>query len=180
MTLGHRIVVMREGVILQMDVPEVIYNRPVNAFVARFIGSPPMNLFKGRIEERRGGLSFAGDDEGVEIALPVAWQQPLRQRLDRPILLGIRPENISAREETTPGSADIVVPVTATAVEMLGPQKLVYFRLGQEMAVASFEPDHPVRATDRVETVWNGSKLHLFDGESEERLELQPARVAAG
>ena len=178
MTLGHRIVVMRDGVIQQADTPELIYNTPKNAFVARFIGSPPMNLFAGTLRERQGQVVFLGTDSTVEIPLPPAWRSPLRPHMQRSISLGIRPENISARNgDITPDSRDVVVPIEATAVEMLGPQKLVYFYLGQELAVASTEPDHPVRATDTIETVWNGRKLHFFDGESEERLELQPEVV---
>jgi multiple sugar transport system ATP-binding protein len=187
MTLGHRIVVMRDGVIQQMDSPARIYNTPANAFVARFIGSPPMNLFAGDIVERQGKLVFAtaAQDSAHDLVLPLpaAWQRPLRQQSGRRVFLGVRPENVSARE---PGDAfvaedptKVVVPVRATAVEMLGPQKLVYFYVGTELAVASFGPDHPVRATDTVETVWNGRKLHFFDGETEERLDLLPEVVAA-
>ena len=181
MTLGHRIVVMRDGAIQQIDTPEAVYNTPKNAFVARFIGSPPMNLFAGTLLERQGQLVFKGEDEGVEIMLPVAWQRPLRPLLQRKIFIGIRPENIAARAGpgAAPDAGDVVVPITATAVEMLGPQKLVYFHLGRELAVASLEPDHPARAGDRLELVWNGRKLHVFDGESEARLELHPEAVSA-
>jgi multiple sugar transport system ATP-binding protein len=190
MTLGHRIVVMRDGVIQQMDTPERIYNTPANAFVARFIGSPPMNLFAGTIAERQGQLVFVTATEGAEhdmvLPLPPAWQRPLRQHSGRSVFMGVRPENISAREPKGANAGgvpadptQVVVPVTATAVEMLGPQKLVYFYVGKELAVASFGPDHPVRATDTVETVLNGRKLHIFDGETEERLDLLPETVAA-
>lgn len=184
MTLGHRIVVMRHGVIQQMDIPEVIYNTPRNAFVARFIGSPPMNLFAGTLREQQGKVMFTGTDEDVKISLPAAWQRPLQPLLGRSIFLGIRPENISsATRDAHRGAAsqrpgDIIVPVEATAVEMLGPQKLVYFYIGKELAVASLEPDHPVRATETIETVWHGHKLHIFDGESEERLALKPEAVS--
>jgi multiple sugar transport system ATP-binding protein len=174
MTLGHRIVVMRDGLIQQMDTPETIYNQPRNAFVARFIGSPPMNLFLGTVSERPGGLAFATGDGEDEVAVPDAWQRPLRQFASRSIFLGIRPENISALNGGSAGPGDVVVRVKAATVEMLGPQKLVYFYLGKELAVASLEPDHSVRAGETIDTVWNGRKLHIFDGESEERLELQP------
>jgi multiple sugar transport system ATP-binding protein len=185
MTLGHRIVVMRDGVIQQADTPELIYNTPKNAFVARFIGSPPMNLFTGMVRERQGKLIFASEDDSVDIALPPAWQRPLQPLLGRSIFLGIRPENISGRSErdyhegVPQRPSDVVVPVTATAVEMLGPQKLLYFYIGKELAVASLEPDHPARATETIETLWHGHKLHIFDGESEERLDLRPEAVSA-
>jgi multiple sugar transport system ATP-binding protein len=186
MTLGHRIVVMRDGVIQQADAPETIYNRPANAFVARFIGSPPMNLLAGSLAERQGRVVFTGAEGDVEIILPHAWERPLRQKLGGSIFLGIRPENISAasgpqrREsdgEARDDATNLRVPVTATAVEMLGPQKLVYFYMGKELAVATLAPDHPVRATNQLETVWNGQKLHIFDGETGERLDLRPEAV---
>ncbi|MEX2536995.1 MAG: sn-glycerol-3-phosphate ABC transporter ATP-binding protein UgpC [Trueperaceae bacterium] len=198
MTLGHRIVVMRDGLIQQMDTPETIYNLPTNAFVARFIGSPPMNLFAGALHERQGKVVFSGVDGDFDITLPPAWQRPLRAYVGREIFLGIRPENISSAAGSTGGkdsrrdahsgargdslSADdpsnLLVKVKATAVEMLGPQKLAYFKVGKELAVASLAPDHPARATDEIETVWNGHKLHVFDGETEERLDLQPETVS--
>ena len=174
MTLGHRIVVMRDGLIQQAADPETIYNQPKNAFVARFIGSPPMNLFAGKLEERSGRLHFLPGEERSGIIIPEAWRRPLRPYLGRRLLLGIRPENISALEGESAAPGDIVVPVKAATVEMLGPQKLVYFYLGNELAVASLEPDNPARAGDVVQTVWSGRKLHIFDGESEERLDLLP------
>ena len=180
MTLGHRIVVMRDGVIQQMDTPAVVYNEPSNAFVARFIGSPPMNVFGGALEERQGRLAFAPVDGGEPLPMPEAWQRPLRPHANRPVFLGIRPENIRASGSGGPPTgSDMVVPIEATTVEMLGPQKLVYFYLGEELAVAALEPDHPVRAGDSLETIWNGSKLHVFDGETEARLGVapEPARV---
>ncbi|HEX7003730.1 MAG TPA: sn-glycerol-3-phosphate ABC transporter ATP-binding protein UgpC [Trueperaceae bacterium] len=181
MTLGHRIVVMREGVIQQMDTPETIYNRPANAFVARFIGSPPMNLFPGTVRDGPGGPSFESSESDLKIDLPAAWERPLRPYAGREIFLGIRPENIGAakgdQEAPEPHASNLDVTITAGAVEMLGPQKLVYFHVGSVLAVATLAPDHPVRAGDEIETIWDGRKLHIFDLESEERIDLQPEEV---
>ncbi|HZJ10217.1 MAG TPA: ATP-binding cassette domain-containing protein, partial [Trueperaceae bacterium] len=196
MTLGHRIVVMRDGVIQQADTPAVVYNTPKNAFVARFIGSPPMNLISGALAERGKSVVFAVEDGAREIALPPVWERPLRAHVGRLMFLGIRPENISSAGDygsaaaarldlhaseaaVDPEGSDIRLNVEAAAVEMLGPQKLVYFHLGGELAVASLAPDHPARAGETVETVWNGKRLHLFDGQSEERLEITPQQVGA-
>jgi len=177
MTLGHRIVVMLDGEIQQADTPDVIYNTPSNTFVARFIGSPPMNLFFGQVHDDREGLRFRHEAGDLELTLPAGWRGPLRSRTGRDIYLGIRPENIGGE---SPRQGEIVVPVTAGAVEMLGPQKLVYFHAGDELAVASFPPDHPVKAGERVDTVWRADKLQFFDGETEQRLDLAPEPMPQG
>ncbi|HEX7022598.1 MAG TPA: sn-glycerol-3-phosphate ABC transporter ATP-binding protein UgpC [Trueperaceae bacterium] len=176
MTLGHRIVVMRDGVIQQMDVPETVYAQPRNTFVARFTGSPPMNLFPGRIQREGEELVFV-PEEGRPLPVPGMWRAALEPYLEKPVFLGIRPEDIHPADGVTEAQT-IEVDIEATATEMLGPQRLIYFRYGTTLSVASFPPDLRIRPTERVTTRWLAPKLHVFDGETEERIDLQPEVVA--
>jgi multiple sugar transport system ATP-binding protein len=173
MTLGHRIVVMKDGVVQQVDTPERLYARPRNAFVARFTGSPAMNVFPGALRAAGDRLAFEPDGGGPELEVPAPWRAALRSRAGRRVLLGVRPEDIGVHGAPGPGAGGVEVEIEASAVEMLGPQRLVYFRLGGALGVASLAPDVPVRATERVRTVWAARKLHFFDGDTEERLEAE-------
>jgi multiple sugar transport system ATP-binding protein len=132
MTLGQRVAVLRDGVLQQCATPEELYDRPVNLFVAAFIGSPAMNLVEGRLTA--GGVSFAGH------SLPLPERSPLRDQ-DRPVIVGLRPSDLEL-----PG-ADPSLPrieVEALVVERLGSESNVIFpvdapRVDSEAARAAVE-----------------------------------------
>jgi len=92
MTMGDRIVVMKDGWIQQVDTPLNIYNHPANQFVAGFIGSPPMNLFPGKIIRRNNGLAFDEGRFSVDLDGPIA--EKMAGFADQNVVMGIRPENI--------------------------------------------------------------------------------------
>lgn len=176
MTLGHRIVVMRDGVIQQMDTPENVYTVPKNAFVARFTGSPPMNVFPGVVRLQGGELTFEGAEGGFQLSIPARWRAALQPYVGKSLLLGVRPEDIHLAEGHG-ANGGLEVALTASAVEMLGPQRLIYFYLGNTLAVASVDPDIHVSTTESLRTFWAGQKLHFFDGETEKRIEGQTEEV---
>jgi len=127
MTMGQRIVVMKDGVIQQVDDPLTLYDRPVNRFVAGFIGTPPMNFFEGHLRSRAGGLVFDGGP-AIEIPVPVKWAMAIGGYIDRAITLGIRPEDIGSATAESAQTARIrgVVDV----VEPMGAESYVHFRTG--------------------------------------------------
>ena len=183
MTLGHRIVVMNNGVIQQVASPEELYAHPKNAFVAQFIGSPAMNLVSGRVVSVDGRIRFTAtpDDElgepELSIELPDNLHNSLGPITDNEVILGVRPEDIHIAGDTV-AAGSVRTSVDVLAVEMLGPQRLVYFYAGKTMMVASIDPNHRVDATDRIDIVWDADKTSFFDAETEERLDLQQAGVA--
>jgi multiple sugar transport system ATP-binding protein len=120
MTLGHRVAVLREGVLQQVDTPQNLYNHPANLFVAAFIGSPPMNLVEARVGE--GVVSFAG----FELPLPAEVAFP--DYVGRTVILGIRPSDL---EDTDVWSADELptIEVTADVTEELGSEVNVLFQV---------------------------------------------------
>jgi len=155
MTLGDKVAVMREGRFHQIDRPEAIYNRPADTFVAAFIGSPPMNLFPGRLIRKSGRLFFTNDDLALEVpaALPVAEGQPVEA--------GIRPEDIQLGpvQETS-------FPARVAVISNVGAEKYLLLKTGStELTVRaaknlSFLPDEKVNLTI------DPQKLHVFvDGQ---------------
>jgi multiple sugar transport system ATP-binding protein len=158
MTLGQRVVVMDKGVIQQIDTPMNVYDRPTNLFVAGFLGNPPMNLFRGRVQEREG-LAIVG--EGANMPLPSSVGQMLSAHRDRDVVAGIRPEDFY-RERTTP--TDIAIEGTVELLESVGSESFMHFRYGAQLLIARIKPVNvpPIGARIRVHAPEN--KIPLFDG----------------
>ena len=106
MTLADQIVVMRDGVIVQQGAPLEIYDRPCNTFVARFIGSPPMNLLEGQIQQRDGQPGVQCGE--LWLALPERWYPAAAQQGQAPVIVGLRPQDIQPAAEGLPGVVNIV------------------------------------------------------------------------
>jgi multiple sugar transport system ATP-binding protein len=165
MTLGQRIVVMDKGVIQQIDTPLNVYDRPRNLFVAGFLGSPPMNLFRGRLVER-DGLRIEGE-EGVSLALPQSATASLRSHLNRDVVAGVRPEDFF-REQTSP--TDIEIEVTVDLLESIGSESFMHCSYDGHSLVARIKPVNlpPIGARLRLHAP--ESEIQYFDGESGERI----------
>ena len=141
MTLGNRVAVMNDGVIQQLDAPQNLYHRPVNLFVAAFIGSPSMNLIRARVVD--GAVAFAG------LELPVPAGRDLRAWQGRDVVIGIRPSQFAdaalLRDESVP-----TVEVNVNVVEELGAEKNLIFALDTPPVVTdaaeAAEPDDQTRA----------------------------------
>jgi multiple sugar transport system ATP-binding protein len=118
MTLGDRVVVMHGGVIQQQGSPMDVYRRPANRFVAAFIGMPPMNFIAGHIDARGGGPAFREGETGGEIPLAADRFSALRSRGDKPVVLGVRPQNLRIEEAGAAGSPGFGA--TVRVVEPLG------------------------------------------------------------
>jgi multiple sugar transport system ATP-binding protein len=128
MTMADRVAVMRHGILQQLDIPQVLYDRPANLFVASFIGSPPMNLVEGDIVTTEGGARCRLGEGGV--ALPSNASR-LTAHAGRTVAVGLRPELL---HEAAPGETD-VVHGTITLVEALGPEALVYVAIDAKPVV---------------------------------------------
>jgi multiple sugar transport system ATP-binding protein len=167
MTMGDRICVMRDGIIMQVADPLTLYLRPENTFVAGFIGSPPMNLLKGKVHQRNGSLRFVEDGEKNNLTVPL--QGPLQNRaskyVDKAIVFGIRPENISSQPKegfSTP------VDMTVEIAEPMGAESLLYLKSGTGYLIARVHGDHLFQLNEQVKVQLNLDKVALFDPETEE------------
>jgi multiple sugar transport system ATP-binding protein len=167
MTLGQRVVVMDKGVIQQIDTPMQVYNEPVNLFVAGFLGNPPMNLFRGRLQDR-GALGIEG--EGATLPLPASASPLLRTHRDREIVAGIRPEDFY-RERTA--ASNITVDGTIELVESVGSESYLHIRSGSQAFVARIKPTGLPSIGARVTLHAPENKILYFDGASGRRLEHQ-------
>jgi len=161
MTLGQRIVVLKDGVIQQVDTPMALYDHPANLFVATFLGSPAMNVVRGRLERDNGLLLDAGDGtrlpiEGAQV--PDAW-------LGREVALGVRPEHLLHVEVGAAGIAPKV-----DTVEPVGNEIFVNMRLGGEPLVARLPPDRMPVEGDALPLALRADRLHFFDPASGDRL----------
>ena len=166
MTMGDRICVMKDGLIMQVADPLTLYRQPENLFVAGFIGSPPMNLLKGKIEKGDGGFIFkeTADENAVTIPLKGAVETIAAKVVGKPIVFGIRPEHLT--EESKNGST---TPVSSTIdiAEPMGSESLVYMRAGTGNLIARIHGESLYHMGQPITVYVNLDKVALFDVETE-------------
>jgi multiple sugar transport system ATP-binding protein len=163
MTLGDRVVVMKDGLVQQVGEPLELYNQPANKFVAGFIGSPAMNFVNVTVTESNGSLR--AENSGLNIKLPDETAQRLRGHVDRQVTLGVRPEDL-----TVAGADDRDMPcfdAMIEVVEQLGSEILLDMKVGDGVMVASVEPSMRVKVHDRLRLAMRPSRLHVFDAKTE-------------
>ena len=163
MTMGDRIVVMKDGLIQQVAPPTELYDNPVNLFVASFIGTPPMNFFEGIITGQGGKLAF---DEGTfSLEMPEKWNEILGAFVDKKIVFGIRPEHVgSPSAENVPGLPKIRASVEV--VEPMGSETYLYMNTDQNEFIARVDSHREARVGGALELSVIMDKVHLFDPES--------------
>jgi multiple sugar transport system ATP-binding protein len=163
MTLGDRVVVMRDGWVQQVGEPLELYNNPANKFVAGFIGSPAMNFATVTVKEANGSL--LAENAGLSIKLPDETAARLRSHSSREITLGIRPEDLTIATAVDP--ADLCFDAAIEVIEMLGSEIILDMKVGNGMMVASVEPTVRVKVHDKLRLAMRPSRLHVFDAKSE-------------
>jgi multiple sugar transport system ATP-binding protein len=194
MTLGDRVAVMRKGLLQQVDSPQVLYDHPVNLFVAGFIGSPAMNLLGGTVEEADGAITFALGSQRLTAPPELLARRPaLRSYIGREVVVGIRPEDIEDAALVRGGApAGNRLTSTVDLVESMGSEVLVHFSVDaptvvtedtkelardvgepaavepapETVVVARFGPRTGAREGERIEAVVDAEHLHVFDPES--------------
>ena len=171
MTLASRIAVMHQGRIQQLADPRTVYERPANLFVARFMGSPPMNTLAARLERAGSGLEAVLPNGGGEpVRLPVPGSNGAAGRFaGREIVLGIRPESITEAQrragETEPGITMLPMPVEV--VEPTGAETMVVLRLGSAEVIGRIDPDLDPPVGRPFDMAIDMRKACLFDPASE-------------
>lgn len=169
MSMGDRIVVMRDGVVQQVESPLNIYHHPVNKFVAGFIGSPTMNFLTGALT-KNGLPVFQQEGSNISIPVPAKYQEKLKSYSKSSITLGIRPEHIHAHQ---PAGVASVAPlkVNIEVVEPVGNEIFIYFSTGtREQFVARLATDTPPAIGKPFELLVDTTKVHFFDKDTEETL----------
>ena len=169
MTLGTRIVVLKDGIIQQVDTPQALYNTPQNLFVAGFIGSPQMNLLDAKVVENAGAVTLELG-ANFSIKLPEAKGKKLIEQgyVGKTVVAGIRPEDIHDEELFLTSSPDSIIEATIKVYELLGAEVNLHFDLDDVTCTAKVNPRTTARPGDTVKFAIDLSKLHIFDKETEQ------------
>lgn len=165
MTMGQRIAVMRDGLLQQCDVPETVYTKPANKFVAEFIGSPPMNFINGTVEKDGSGVALVADP----LKFPLSSSHPAAAMIGKKVIIGIRPEAISdknllSKEQVQPGST---FSAKVDVLEPLGHEYVAYLIAGEHKIVATIDTATKLTEGVDAEFTLKPDEIHIFDEETE-------------
>jgi ABC-type sugar transport systems, ATPase components len=163
MTMGTRIVVMKDGIIQQVDTPQYIYDHPGNIFVAGFIGSPQMNFVDAKLQEVGGKVNVIfGDDT---LTLPEDRAAILKEKgyVGKDVIMGIRPEDL---DEALASDTE-VIEATVEVTELMGAETYIYLTKGKANFVARVNGTSKAKPTDKLKVSFATDKIHIFDKETE-------------
>jgi multiple sugar transport system ATP-binding protein len=168
MTLGDRVVVMKDGWIQQVGEPLELYARPANKFVAGFIGSPAMNFADVTIND--GGGTVTAESQGLRLQVPAAKAGALRAYKGQIVAFGVRPEDVHVATGSDP--AGLTFDATVEVVEPLGSEILLDVRAGASTTtiVARVEPTVRAKVKDPIKLAVNPDRLHFFDSKTEQAI----------
>jgi multiple sugar transport system ATP-binding protein len=167
MTMGDRIVVMKDGDIQQIDTPLNLYNHPQNKFVAGFIGSPAMNFMAGKVVQENGLFFHEGR---FKFRAPKKFESSLEKFKDREVIFGIRPEDFHLADESASVAEAAEVMTTVEVVEPMGNEIYLYLNTGINSLVARVNARSEPAIGSQLKLVMDMSKAHFFDSQSEASL----------
>ena len=176
MTLGTKIVVMKDGMIQQVDTPKNIYNHPVNKFVAGFVGSPSMNFIECEVAEELGKtVLFFGTKGLVKKVYPTGQNEEVLRGnyMRKRVILGIRSEDIYALEEAEKKGLlknSIGIKETVINGEMLGAEIMLYFEEQDRTCAVRLDPSNQTKVWEEIDLYFDMEKIHIFDIDTEENI----------
>ena len=167
MTLGTRIVVMKDGVVQQVDTPQHLYEQPGNLFVAGFMGSPQMNFLDAQIAEKGGDLIAKVGE--YDVVIPAAKAKVLKDGgyVGKTVVLGIRPEDIHDSQMFIEASPSVPMTSTVKVYELLGAEVFLYFDVNGTQVTARVDPRTNSKTGDTIKFAFDMEKSHFFDKETE-------------
>ncbi|EFM09581.1 ABC transporter related protein [Paenibacillus curdlanolyticus YK9] len=171
MTMGDRIVVMKDGIIQQAASPEELYNHPVNIFVAGFIGAPSMNFISGTLSEQGGELRFK--TTGVDVVVPEGKAKTLRDKgyVGKEVIIGVRPEDLHEEPVFLEASSNTIVNAHVDVAENLGHEMLLYLNgIGTDAVTARVDGRSTLREGTNVKLAIDMNKVHVFDKATEQNV----------
>ena len=167
MSLGTKIAIMNHGVIQQNDTPENIYNKPSNTFVADFIGSPSMNLIKGKLKENANNISFSADGTNIDIPISSYKFENTSQLNGKEVFFGIRPEHIHFKSSN---EYDFEVNLKADLSEYIGHEQIITFNYSNQELLAKFPSTIKIELNKETKLYFDLTQVSLFDTNSKERI----------
>lgn len=170
MTMGQRIVVMKDGLLQQCDTPLNLYHHPANMFVAGFLGTPSMNFIEAQVS--KNGARPLVDAGEFQVHLPEDRSQALAAYTGKSVILGIRPEDIHDKALTPPSAVDRdnVVRVNVDVIEPMGSVSVIYLTSGQQTLLASVDAETKAKEGAPLDVVIDSAAAHVFDKETEQAI----------
>jgi multiple sugar transport system ATP-binding protein len=168
MTMASRIAVLESGLLQQIDTPSNLYDTPDNLFVAGFIGSPAMNFFPATLQQSNGKLVI--DADSIALTIPDDRSVAYQSNVGKPIIFGIRPEDIFNPEFAPPGIKAQPVETTVDITELMGNEIILFLKTGKHDFVARVDPRTRTTIGGAMQVVFNMDNMHIFDRETEKAI----------
>ena len=172
MTMGSRIVIMKDGFIQQVDTPQNNYDYPHNKFVAGFIGSPQMNFFDVKLEKKQDGVYAVFGNNDIKVPQEKLDKLVDESYIGKEVTMGIRPEDIDDAPAFVEAHPDSTMKVHVEVTELMGSETYLYFTTTgkDESVIARVDPRTSTRAGDDIKVALDTSRLHFFDKDTEETI----------
>lgn len=172
MTMGDRIVVMKDGFIQQVDSPANLYAKPCNTFVAGFMGSPQMNFINSKIVQKDKAYCVEFGEEGKKylIELPETKAEAAKAFAGKEVIMGIRPEHLHDEEMFLSVAKTGIIDATLEVSEMMGAETYLYLKSAGQNWVARVSPRNNNKAGDQFKIAIDPSKIHLFNKDTEKAI----------
>lgn len=170
MTMGTRIVVMKDGIVQQVDTPTCLYDNPANLFVACFLGSPQMNIFRSKLFEKDGKLyATVGDANTIRIPASKARRIIDDKYIGKEVLMGIRPEDIRYEQALVETNPESVIEATVDVIENLGNETILYLNLPgkEDYTVSRVNARYKFAQGENIKLYFAADHVHFFDADTE-------------
>ncbi|MBQ1441458.1 MAG: sn-glycerol-3-phosphate ABC transporter ATP-binding protein UgpC [Clostridia bacterium] len=167
MTLGDKIVVMKDGIIQQVNTPQFLYDKPCNMFVAGFIGSPQMNFIDVKLEKRGDHVYALFGNYAIKLPISKNSKGQLEEYIGKEVVLGVRPEHVHDEPEYIERYVDSCIEADVEVTELMGNETFLYLNALGSNVTARVAPTSKTKAGDHVKVALVNSKIHIFDKETE-------------
>ncbi len=167
MTMATRIVVMKDGLIQQVDTPQNLYDYPCNMFVAGFIGTPQMNFITGMLTKKGEDIYFNFENKAIKLPADKANNPALKEYIGHEVTLGIRPECIHDEPVHIATLTESVVDTYVDVTELMGAEIYLYLTIGETKLTARVSSRSTSRAGDTIKVAFDMSRIHIFDKDTE-------------
>ena len=167
MTMATRIVVMKDGLIQQVDTPQNLYDNPVNMFVAGFIGTPPMNFINGTLVKKGEDVYFEFENNMIKVPAEKANNPALKDYIGQEVVVGIRPESIHDQPAQLAALEDSTIDAYVDVTELMGAEIYLYLTVGETNLTARVSARTTSRAGDTIKIAFDTARMHIFDKDTE-------------
>ncbi|MBQ8808625.1 MAG: TOBE domain-containing protein, partial [Clostridia bacterium] len=168
LTMGTRIVVMKDGIIQQVDSPQVLYNYPANMFVAGFIGSPQMNFTDAVIVEENQSIYVKMGSNKIKLTAEKAAKA--KEYVGQTVVVGIRPEDLYDDQDSIAKFSETVISADVEVTELMGAETYLYVTVDGINLIARVKPDTTATVGSNVKLAIDPVRVHLFDKETEKTI----------